>query len=360
MKNPWYTYSVSYKWLKSSTKSGKAYDLDSIAERRLYYQDKVGPEIEFLRDYFRNNTFLAYWLAPKQAGKGTYMNGLKEIFGTEIFTHISVGDLVRSADVEFQAKGKKSEVYTYATQNYRGDMQLDDAFKALTGRSTKTLVPTELIMALLRQAIEKNTKKSLFIDGFPRNLDQVSYSLYFRELVNYRNDPDIFILINAPVTVLDERMKQRRTCLTCGNSRNMITLPTQEIGYDKERDEYYLVCDLPGCKGGRMVAKEGDHLGLETIKDRILADIDVMKRARNLYGIPKIELFNSLEKGKAFDYVDEYECTSECVYSHDSKGKVKVSKELWEVEDGAQRYYSLLPAAVVVQLVKQLAGVLGF
>jgi adenylate kinase family enzyme len=360
MKNPWYKYSVDYSWMKTTDGSKKTYDLDSVAERRAYYQEKVGKEIEFLRDYFRENTFLAYWMAPKQAGKGTYMNGLKEIFGTDLFTHISVGDVVRAAHKDFEENDKASAVYQYAAKNYRGDLHLDEAFDALLGRSTKALVPTELVMVLLRQAIEKFDKKTLFIDGFPRNLDQVSYALYFRELVNYRQDPDVFILINAPVTVLDERMKKRRTCLTCGNSRNLITLPTKELGYDAENDEYYLLCDLPGCTGGRMVAKEGDHLGLETIKDRILADIEVMKRARNLYGIPKIELYNSLEKTVAFDYVDKYELTSECVYSHDASGKASVSKQLWNVEDGENEYYSLLPAAVVVQLVKQIAKVLGY
>ncbi|WKZ23697.1 MAG: nucleoside monophosphate kinase [Candidatus Dojkabacteria bacterium] len=360
MKNPWYTYQVSYKWLKNTDGSGKTYDLDSVAERRAYYQDKVGKEIEFLRDYFRENTFLGYWLAPKQAGKGTYMNGLKEIFGTEMFTHISVGDLVRAADKEYRKDEKKSELYKYAKKHYRGDMHIDEAFDALVGRNTANLVPTELIMVFLRREIEKHDKKSLFIDGFPRNLDQVSYSLYFRELVNYRNDPDIFILINAPVTVLDERMKQRRTCLKCGNSRNIALLPTKEYGYDADTDEYYLVCDLPGCPGGRMVTKEGDELGIETIKDRILADIDVMKRARKLYGIPKIELFNSLEKNKALQYVDKYECTDECVFSRNKAGEVELSKKLWTVHDGDEKFYSLLPPAVVTQLVKQLARVLGY
>ncbi len=360
MQQPWYPYSVNYDWVKTKNDSDKTYDLDSIAERRAYYQEKAGAEIEYLRDYFRKQTFLGYWLAPKQSGKGTYMNGLKEIFGTELFTHISVGDLVRAAETEYREKGKESEVYTYAVANYRGDMHIDEAFDALVGRSTEKLVPTELVMVFLRQTIQKFEKKTLFIDGFPRNLDQVSYSLYFRELVNYRTDPDVFIMINAPITVLDERMKQRRTCLTCGNSRSIALLPTKEIGYDAEKDEYYLICDFPGCKGGRMVTKEGDDKGIEYLKSRILADVEVMKRARNLYGIPKIELFNSLDQDKALEYVDPYECTSACVYSHDESGKVSVEKTLWNVEDGEERYYSLLPAAVVTQLVKQLAHVLGY
>lgn len=360
MQNPWYPYSVSYDWLKTKSDSTKTYDLDNIAERRAYYQEKIGKEIEYLRDYFRKQTFLAYWLAPKQSGKGTYMNGLKEIFGTELFTHISVGDLVRAADIDVKENGKESETYKYALKNYRGDMDLDEAMDALTGRSTQALVPTELVMTFLRQAIQKYEKKTLFIDGFPRNLDQVSYSLYFRELVNYREDPDVFIMINAPITVLDERMKQRRTCLTCGNSRSITLLPTKELGYDKETDEYYLICDFPGCKGGRMVTKEGDEKGIEYLKSRIVADIEVMGRARKLYGIPKIELYNSLDKDKALNYVDPYECTSECVYAHDDEGKISISKTLWELHDGENSYYSLLPAAVITQLVKQLATTLGF
>lgn len=359
MEHPWYSYSPNYTWLRSKTDSGNVYDLDSVAQRREYYEEKVGAEIEFLRDYFREQTFLAYWMAPKQAGKGTYMNGMKEIFGTDIFTHLSVGDLVRAADKEFQEKGKMSEVFAYAKANYRGDLHLDEVFAALSGRTTQALIPTELVMVLLRMAIERAGKKTLFIDGFPRNLDQVSYSLYFRELINYRNDPDLFVLINAPITVLDERMKQRRTCLTCGNSRNMVLLPTKEAGYDKEKKEYYLICDLPGCTGGRMVTKEGDHLGMEPIKDRVLADIEVMKRARKLYGIPTLELYNSLDKDKALDYVDEYEITSACEYTHDEQGNVTIHKKLWEVVDGEKEYYSLLPPAVVIQLVKQLAKKLG-
>jgi len=360
MKNPWFKYSVDYKWMKTKDDSKLIYDLDKIQERRLYYNHKIGKEIEFLREYFEKQTFLAYWLAPKQAGKGTYMNGLKEIFGSDMFVHLSVGDLIRKAHKEFSEEGKLSEIYAYAKGSYRGDMHLDEAFDALVGRSTEGLVPTELVMIIIRRAIEKSPRKTLFLDGFPRSLDQVSYALYFRDLVNYRNDPDIFIMINAPLTVLDDRMKERRTCMKCGNSRNMVLLPTENVEYDKETDTYHLICDFPGCDGGRMVTKEGDHLGIEAIKDRTLTDIEVMKRARNLYGIPKVELYNSLEADKTFDYVDEYECTPSVTYSHDKNGKVTLGKELWTLDDGDDKYNSLLPAAVVTQLVKQLANVLGY
>ena len=53
MEHPWYQYKVSYDWLKTASGSGKTYDLDSVAGRREYYLEKVGGEIEYLRDYFR-------------------------------------------------------------------------------------------------------------------------------------------------------------------------------------------------------------------------------------------------------------------------------------------------------------------
>jgi hypothetical protein len=155
-------------------------------------------------------------------------------------------------------------------------------------------------------------------------------------------------------------MKERRTCLTCGNSRSISLLPTKQLGYDQEKDEFYLICDYPDCKGGRMVMKEGDEAGIEPLKGRILADVEVMKRARKLYGIPKIELYNSLESDKAFDYIDEYETTSACSYTLNDDKTVEIHKSSWEVHEDGKTYFSLLPPAVVVQLVKQLAKQLGY
>ena len=75
-------------------------------------------------------------------------------------------------------------------------------------------------------------KKALFIDGFPRDLDQVSYSLFFRDLIGYRADPDIFILIDVPNSVIDERIKYRVVCPKCHTPRNLKLLATKQVEYD--------------------------------------------------------------------------------------------------------------------------------
>jgi len=356
MKQPWYKYSVNYAWM-GTRKGTVTHDLLTPKGRQVYYEDNVEEELKLLRNFFKNNTFVGYLLAPKNAGKGTYIKGLAEALGGDYFDHVSVGDVVRSAEIEYKENGKESELYKYAQKNYRGYMHLDEVFEALTNRSTTSLVPTEFVLMLIKRILEKKEKRTVFIDGFPRNLDQVSYSLYFRELINFREDPDVFIMINAPVTVLDERIKQRVICPNCQTPRNLTLFPTKEVGYDSEKKLFFLVCDNADCSNPqRMVAKEGDEFGLEPIKDRIMMDVKLMERARSLYGVPKIELYNALEADKALEYVNDCEITKEFVYTVNEDSTVNKEARFWEVEEGEERYRSLLPQPVIVQFIKQLVA----
>jgi len=356
MKQPWYKYVPNYQWV-TTKKPSELHDLLSPSGRRKYFDDVVGKELELLREFFKNNSFVGYLLAPKNAGKGTYVKGLAEALGGNYFEHVSVGDVVRNAEIEYREKGKDSELYQYAERNYRGYVHLSDVFEALVNRSTKSLIPTEFVLMLIKRVLETKEKRTVFVDGFPRNLDQVSYSLYFRELINFRNDPDLFIMINAPLTVLDERIKHRVICPECQTPRNLTLAPTTKVEYDKEGKEFYLVCDNPACaKQSRMVAKEGDEHGIEPIKERIMTDIELMERARSLYGVPKIELFNALEVDRAMEFVNDYELTKEFVFTLNADGSIKSDSQLWEVEEGEEKYYSLLPYPVVVQLIKQLVA----
>ena len=94
---------------------------------------------------------------------------------------------------------------------------------AFEARSTKVLLPTELILVLAKREIAKLGKKTIFMDGFPRDLDQISYALFFRDLINYREDPDVFILIDVPTSVIDERVKTRVICPLCNTSQKLKT-----------------------------------------------------------------------------------------------------------------------------------------
>lgn len=338
----------------------KKFDLIDPVGRKEYFEAKAGPEIKKLKQYLKTNSFIAYLLGKKGAGKGTYSKMFGEVVGPENIFHFSIGDMIRKIDQELVNEQSKKELISFLEKNYRGWTPLDKIISALEHRSTKTLLPTELILALVKREIERQEKRAIFIDGFPRNLDQVSFSLFFRDLIGYREDPDIFILIDVPESVIDERIKHRRVCPVCQTSRNLKTLPTDRVDYDEQKNEYYLFCDNPNCRDSRMVQKEGDELGIETIRERLTTDEEIIKGAFGLYGIPKILLRNSVPVGEAEKYVDDYEITPGYEYSWVPEDrKVKITEKPWEVlDDQGINSFSLLPPPVVVSLIKQIADIL--
>ncbi|MEM4648254.1 MAG: nucleoside monophosphate kinase [Candidatus Pacearchaeota archaeon] len=333
----------------------RKFNLIDPKERREYFEAKCKNEILALKEYLdKGNTFIAYLLGKKNSGKGTYAKMMIEIFGQRI-KHLSVGDLIREVDGELNDEKKFKELISFLEKNYRGFHSLDEIIFILKNRSTKTLLPTELMLALIEREIEKEEKKSLFIDGFPRNLDQISFSLFFRHLINRREDPDIFVLVDVPEIVIEERIKYRRVCPLCQNSRNLKLLPTPKIGFDKEKNEFYLICENDGA---RMEKKEGDELGLEPIRERLEMDQKLMEMALNLYGVPKILLRNSVPVEEAGKLIDDYEITPEYEYYFEN-GKVKVKEKPWIFKDkDGKDYYSLLAPPVVVSLICQLKKIL--
>jgi len=340
----------------------RKFDLTDPKEQKEYFEAKAGEEIEKLRKYLGQSTFIAYFLGKKNAGKGTYSKMFAELVGSDKISHVAVGDMVRDLDSVLQDPEKKKELLSYLERNYRGWVSLDDIVKSIENRNTQSLLPTELILTLVKGEIAKRDRKAIFLDGFPRSLDQISYSLFFRDLVGYRDDPDFFILINVPTAVIDERIKWRRVCPVEQTSRNLKLLTTPKVGYKEDTKEFYLICDHPehGDEEVEMVAKEGDELGTAPIKERIEMDAKLMDQAAALQGIPRIMLRNTLPAGVAKDYVDDYEITPEYVYEWDEKEKkVRTIEKPWVVKDDeGVDSYSLLPQAVVVSLIKQMVEVL--
>ncbi|HQG57970.1 MAG TPA: hypothetical protein PLX79_03285 [Candidatus Dojkabacteria bacterium] len=349
-----YRYDVDYTTLMPRFISDTKYDLFDPAQRQLYFNAKIGDQLTSLREYVKNNSFVAYFMAPKQAGKGTYTNMLTELLGKEYIENISVGDLVRDADIEYAENGKKSDLYAYFKKNYRGFVDVDKVFDSLGSRSSSNLLETDFILTLIKRKIDSIGRKTVFIDGFPRKADQVSYSLYFRDLINYRNDPDVFVLINLPLQIIDDRIKGRRVCPKCKLSKNITLNPTQVVKFDKDNNPV-LVCDNPECDGEILVEKEGDNLGIQAIKERIENDLDLTEMARKMYGIPRIELYNSIETSLGEKYANEYELTPVTTYSQDKDGSVKRDSELYTCNDHGKAYYSFVPGAMVAQLIKHLA-----
>lgn len=339
----------------------KKFDINSPEGRKQYFEAKTGDEIKHIKKYLESGrTFVAYLLGKKGSGKGTYSKLFTEIFGEDKIATVSVGDLVRSIDnwKEFE----KSDKYKRMKHYYRGFISLEDSIDALMGRSTSKLLPSEFILALLKAHIDELKGKSVFIDGLPREIDQVSYSLYFRDLIAYRNDPDMFILIDIPESVIDARIKTRVVCPKCNLSRNLKLLPSKNIGYDKVKRQFYLMCDNSACEGKGseiMVRKEGDEKGIEPIRDRLDKDENILKSAFSLYGIPKVLLRNHVPVNEASKLFDDYEITPEFNFTIDKSGSIKKEESSWAVkDDNGVVVNSLMAAPVVVSLLKQIKDIL--
>jgi len=353
---------LDFPLFKTRMGGGQKFMLEDPVERRKYFKLKVGPEIEKIKDYLnKGNTFIAFLVGKKNAGKGTYSKLFMEAVGSDKVAHLSIGDIVRSVDRDLQNEVKRAELIKYLKEKYRGFITVEEVIERLKSRSTKNLLPTEAILSLVEREIDRLGRKAIFIDGFPRNLDQISYSLFFRALMGYRNDPDLFVFIDVPEAVIDERLKYRVVCPKCFTPRNIRVLRTKNIGYDKLTKKFYLMCDNSACSGVRMVPKEGDDLGIEAIRERIEIDDKVMRMLLNLQGVPRIYLRNSIPIDQANEYVDDYEITPAYRYEYDEKTKeVKVIEEPWSIkDDNGVQSYSLLPAPVEVALIKQIAHVLG-
>lgn len=346
--------SFEFPIFKTKT-GGPIFKLEDPVERHKYFEHKVGTEIEKLRDYLRTGTFVAILLGKKNSGKGTYSKLFMEAIGGDKVTHISIGDVVRNAHKDLENKAKRAELVGFLNKRYRGFLDIDGVVNVILGRDTKTLLPTEAILALAEREIGRVGRKAVFVDGFPRSLDQVSYSLYLRSIMGYRDDPDFLVFIDLPDAIIDERMKYRVICPKCQTPRNLKLLRTKEVGYDKSADKFYLMCDNVTCVGARMVPKEGDELGIEAIRDRVEADDKVMRMLLDLKGVPKVLLRNSVPKSSANETADDYEITPAYRYEQDS-GVVKVIEEPWTIKDeNGVEVYSLLPAAVAISLIKQVA-----
>jgi len=333
----------------------QTFDLNNVEERKKYFEAKAGDDIAKLREYFKDNSFVAYLLAKKSAGKGTYTKLMKEIFG-DVIAHVSVGDVVRATHKILETGGTEAdELLSKLKGRYRGYISFEDAVDALMGRSQDKLLPTELTLTMLENEIDKLPRKTIFVDGFPRDLDQVSYALFFRSLIDYRKDPDVFIAIDVPESVIDERMKYRVVCPVDQTPRNTKVLITEKIGYDEKAGEFYLMCDTDG---ERMIPKEGDDAGIESIRDRIDRDQKLMDTMFTLHGVPKILVRNAVPADIASNHVDDYELTPEYSFSWDEKEKkVNVHESPWTVKDDeGVEVHSLLAPPAVLALIKQFVA----
>lgn len=128
------------------------------------------------------------FFGPPGSGKGTQAQELEK----EGLVHISTGDLLRREIDSASEIGR-----SIRTQIEAGEFVTDD-----------------VILKLVSGVLEKNIKKDIIFDGFPRTLHQ---AIAFDALLGVENlQVDMVFDFDVDVHVLIERVSGRYMCLGCG------------------------------------------------------------------------------------------------------------------------------------------------
>lgn len=152
-----------------------------------------------------SNAFIIFVLGGPGSGKGTQCDMIVKEYG---FKHLSAGDLLREEVKKGTELGKELE----------GIMK--------EGK----LVPTDVTVKLLREAMEKSTADTFLIDGFPREIQQAKF--FKREV----KPPQLVIYYDCPEDVMKERLlKRAQTSGRADDNEDTIT----------KRFKTFLECTMP-------------------------------------------------------------------------------------------------------------------
>jgi len=166
-------------------------------------------------------------LGAPGAGKGTHCKRIAERYRV---VHLSSGDILRRERAEGTDLGKKAQGYMDAG----------------------TLVPDDLIVQMMSNAIAKAGPAGYVLDGFPRTVNQAK--ALDESLAGGTGGIDIVINLQVDDNVVLDRITGRRSCPKCGAVYHVRNMPPK-------RDE---VCDLDGTK---LVQRPDDTA--EVVKNRL-------------------------------------------------------------------------------------------
>jgi adenylate kinase len=128
-------------------------------------------------------------LGPPGAGKGTQCKRLFEKYGA---LHLSSGDILRAECAAGTELGKKAQSYM----------------------DSGGLVPDELIVAEMVEAMKKADKVGFILDGFPRTVAQAQE--LDKSLARTGETIDALLNLQIDDAVVVSRMTGRRSCPKCG------------------------------------------------------------------------------------------------------------------------------------------------
>ncbi len=166
-------------------------------------------------------------LGAPGAGKGTHCKKIVERYGV---LHLSSGDILRRERAEGTDLGKKAQGYMDAG----------------------ALVPDDLIVKMMSNAVKTAGKKGYVLDGFPRTVNQAE--TLDRSLAADGGGIDVVINLTVSDNVVVERITGRRSCPKCGTVYHVKNMPPKKPG----------VCDKDGTK---LVQRPDDTV--DVVKNRL-------------------------------------------------------------------------------------------
>lgn len=150
-------------------------------------------------------------LGAPGAGKGTHCKRIADRYRV---VHLSSGDILRRERAEGTDLGKKAQTYMDAG----------------------TLVPDDLIVQMMSNAIQKAGLAGYVLDGFPRTVNQAQ-SLD-ESLAGANGGIDLVVNLEVDDGVVLDRITGRRSCPKCGAVYHVRNMPPKKDS----------VCDLDGTK----------------------------------------------------------------------------------------------------------------
>ena len=128
-------------------------------------------------------------LGTPGSGKGTQCKRIVARYG---LLHLSSGDILRRERAEDTELGRKAQGYM----------------------DSGALVPDEIIVEMMAEAIKKAPDAGFILDGFPRTVNQAAELDESLASANQKMDAILNLNINEQVVV--QRMTGRRSCPQCG------------------------------------------------------------------------------------------------------------------------------------------------
>jgi adenylate kinase len=140
-----------------------------------------------------------------------------------------------------QASGKGTQAQLLAKKMNLFLLEMGDACRELAAQKTPLgqevanfinqgkLVPDGVIIKILRDFLnEKNLKKGVLFDGFPRKLEQAK--ILENELKKWQSRIDRVIFLKVSLKESLRRLSGRRVCPRCDRNYNLRTMPPKKAG----------------------------------------------------------------------------------------------------------------------------------